>query len=120
MGWARMGYAKDAGRRAGAAGPADEDAAREAENQAEREAEREFVPDVTQLAVAAGAALLVGLLYLLLPDRLTVAAGSNAAWLKWAPLGLMATLLAPSLVAVFLLERRLPYRLARGLAFGQL
>jgi len=87
---------------------------------AEEEAEREVLPDALQLAVAAGAALLVGLLYLLLSDRLTVAVGVRAAWLKWLPLALEAALLSPSLVAVFLLQRKLPYKLARGLAFGQL
>lgn len=106
-------------RRAENAGPAEREAERE---EAEREeAERELVPDEMQLAVAAGGALLVGLLYLLLPDRLTVAeAARDFAWLKWVPLALEAALLAPPLVAVLLLQRRLPYKLARGLAFGLL
>jgi hypothetical protein len=80
---------------------------------AEAELEAELLPDATQLAVAAGAALISGALYLLMPVRLTP--GPN-----WLPLVLEFLLLAPSLVAIFFLERHLPYKVARGLALALL
>lgn len=83
----------------------------EAEEEAEQEAE--VLPDELQLAVAAGGALLVGLLYLILPPYLTP--GPN-----WITLVLEVVLLAPPLVAVFFVGRRLPYRVARGLALALL
>jgi hypothetical protein len=79
-------------------------------------AEEELLPDAVQLAVAAGGALLAGILYLLLPNRLVL----GSSWVKWLPLLFSALLLAPALIAVFLLQRRLPYRVARGLALGLL
>ncbi|HEX6818896.1 MAG TPA: hypothetical protein VF120_11010 [Ktedonobacterales bacterium] len=75
--------------------------------------EAELLPDATQLAVAAGGALLAGVLYLLMPERLLL--GPN-----WLPLVLESLLLAPSLVCVFFLDRHLPYRIARGLALALL
>jgi hypothetical protein len=79
----------------------------------EEEAEQEERPDAVQLAIAAAGALLVGLLYLTLPERVIVGP-------SWLPLVLESVLLAPPLVAVFLVRRRLPYRIARGLALGLL
>ncbi len=73
----------------------------------------EVLPDAVQLGVAAGGALLVGLLYLILPEH--VALKPN-----WLPLVLELALLGPPLVAVFFVERRLPYRVARGLALALL
>lgn len=73
----------------------------------------ELLPDAVQLGVAAGGALLVGLLYLILPEH--VALKPN-----WLPLVLELALLGPPLVAVSFLERRLPYRVARGLALALL
>jgi hypothetical protein len=87
------------------------EACEEVEEEVEKEAEEEVLPDAVQLAVAAGGALLVGVLYLLLPERITLKGLPSL-----LPLLLEAALLAPSLVAVFLLNRRLPYRIARGLA----
>jgi len=83
----------------------------EAGEKVEKEAEEELLPDAVQIGVAAGGALLVGVLYLLLPERITLSRLPS-----WLPLALEAVLLAPSLVAVFLLNRWLPYRIARGLA----
>lgn len=85
----------------------------EAELKAEVEQEKELLPDTAQLGIATGGALLVGLLYLILPERLALGP-------KWLPLVVELLLLAPPLVAVFFLGRRLPYRIARGLALGLL
>lgn len=87
------------------------EACEEVEEEVEKEVEEEVLPDAVQLGVAAGGALLVGVLYLLLPERITLSRLPS-----WLPLALEAVLLAPPLVAVFLLNRRLPYRIARGLA----
>lgn len=81
--------------------------------EAQEKLEAELLPDTVQLAIAAGGALLVGLLYLILPATLTP--GPN-----WLPLLLEAILLAPSLFTALLLESRLPYYLARGLALALL
>jgi hypothetical protein len=80
----------------------------EEQEQGEDEAE-ELLPDATQLAVAAGGAFLVGLLNLVLPERVVL--GPN-----WLLLALEILLLAPTLIAVFFLNRHLPYRIARTLA----
>jgi hypothetical protein len=86
---------------------------RKDEQEDKQEAKEELLPDAAQLAIAAGGALLVGLLYLLLPERLTLRP-------NWLPLVVEVALLAPSLVAVFFLDLRLPYRVARGLALALL
>lgn len=84
-----------------------------AELAAQEELEEELLPDATQLAVAAGGALLVGVLYLLLPREVSFEP-------RWLPLVLELLLLAPPMVAAFFLEGRLPYRVARGLALALL
>lgn len=85
----------------------------EASLKAEEELEEELLPDATQLAVAAGGALVAGALYLLIPAPLSL--GPN-----WLPLVLELLLIAPPMVAAFFLENRLPYAVARGLALALL
>src|SRR5690349_13796745 len=58
----------------------------------------EVRPDATQLAIAAGGALLVGLLYLILPESVTYGP-------KWLPLAVELLLVTPSLVAAVFLGR---------------
>jgi uncharacterized membrane protein len=69
----------------------------------------EIPPDIPQLVVASVAALFVGILYLVLPDKLIVGPG-------WLLLVIEVLLLAPSFIALIFWGRRLPYRVARGLA----
>lgn len=73
----------------------------------------ESLPDIEQLVVATLGALLIGVLFILLPEKLTV--GPN-----WLVLVLEVILLAPSLAAGVLARRHLPVRLARSLAIGLL
>ncbi len=70
-------------------------------------------PDIQQLLVAAAGALLVGVLYIALPEELSVGP-------KWSVLIIVAVLLAPSLVSGILLRRALPIRVARRLAQAQI
>ncbi|HEV2458575.1 MAG TPA: hypothetical protein VGS80_09435 [Ktedonobacterales bacterium] len=75
-----------------------------------REPERkDELPDLAQLVIATVGALMVGVLYIAMPQRLIV--GPN-----WLLLLLEALLLAPALVSVFFRQRPLPYRLGRTLA----
>lgn len=69
--------------------------------------------DIPQVIIAALGALLVGGLYLALPEKLTFGP-------TWLLLGVEALLLAPSLVSSFFLQRALPYPVARGLAVALL
>jgi uncharacterized membrane protein len=69
----------------------------------------EIPPDIPQLLVATGGALCVGVLYLVLPKQLIVGPG-------WLLLVIEVLLLAPAFIAVIFWGRRLPYRVARGLA----
>ncbi|MGO8947574.1 MAG: hypothetical protein ACLQUY_07905 [Ktedonobacterales bacterium] len=66
-------------------------------------------PDVPQLLVATAGALLVGILYLVLPTQLIVGP-------QWLLLAIETLLLAPPLIAVVFWRRHLPYRIARGQA----
>lgn len=70
-------------------------------------------PDIQQLLVAAAGALLVGVLYIALPEELSIGP-------KWSVLIIVAVLLAPSLVSGILLRRALPIRIARRLAQAQI
>jgi uncharacterized membrane protein len=87
--------------------------------QAQRKAQRaeriarlnEIPPDIPQLLVATVGALLVGILYLALPKQLIVGP-------VWLLLVIETLLLAPSFVAIAFWGRRLPYRVARGLALA--
>jgi len=68
------------------------------------------LPDLLQALVAAAGMLLIGALYLSLPDRLTVGP-------SWLPIAIEGLLVAPLILAIlFLLRRPLPYRLERTLA----
>ena len=67
-------------------------------------------PDIPQLAVATAGALLVGVLYLIMPPQLVVGP-------RWLLLVLEILLLAPPFVAFIFWGRHLPYRVARLLAF---
>ncbi|HEY7122922.1 MAG TPA: hypothetical protein VH540_03125 [Ktedonobacterales bacterium] len=78
-----------------------------------QEAKAEYIPDVWQIVVAAGGALLIGALYFILPDSLSIGP-------DWLLLVVEAVLLAPVIVAAAFLRRALPYRVARGLALGLL
>lgn len=78
-----------------------------------KQASEELLPDAFQLMVAAVGALLVGVLYIVLPERLTFGP-------SWLLLALEAALLAAPLIAVSFLRRTLPYRVARGLALALL
>ena len=71
----------------------------------------ELTPDVEQLVVATVGALLIGVLFIVLPEKLTVGP-------SWLLLVLETVLLAPSLASGLLARRHLPFRLARGLALS--
>lgn len=73
----------------------------------------EYIPDVAQIVVAAVGTLLIGALYFVLPESLSLGP-------DWLLLVVEAVLLAPVVVAAAFLRRALPYRLARGLALGLL
>src|ERR1043166_6807116 len=77
------------------------------------QSETERLPDAMQIGVAAVGTLLIGVLYLVLPDALTI--GPN-----WLLLTVEAVLLVPVVVAVAFQRRVLPYRIARGFALGLL
>ena len=64
--------------------------------------------DRAQLIVSAAGALLVGALYFVLPDHLSLGP-------RWALLVVVAVLLAPSFIGAFFVHRRLPIKLARTL-----
>ena len=70
----------------------------------------EIPPDIPQLVVATAGALLVGVLYLVMPPQLVVGP-------RWLLLVLEILLLAPPFVAFIFWGRYLPYRAARFLAF---
>ncbi|MGH2515354.1 MAG: hypothetical protein ACRDHP_06835 [Ktedonobacterales bacterium] len=69
-------------------------------------------PDIQQFLAGAGSTLFVGLLYLALPDDLSIGP-------RWLVLVIVAVLLAPSLIAALIWRRALPLRLARRLAQAQ-
>ena len=75
--------------------------------------DNEIIPDAAQLLVATVGALLIGVLYLVLPGQLTV--GPN-----WLLLVIEVVLLAVPIISAFFIRRLLPHRLARGLALGLL
>jgi hypothetical protein len=81
----------------------------------ERRRLEDLAPDTGQLMVAAVGALLVGVLYLALPDALSVGP-------SWLLLLVEAVLLAPILVETVILRRRrrLPYAVVRTLALALL
>lgn len=66
-----------------------------------------------QLLAAAAGALLVGVLYVALPEDLSVGP-------KWDVLVIVGVLLAPSLIVGVVLRRALPIRIARRLAQAQI
>ncbi|MBF6589656.1 MAG: hypothetical protein IVW57_03875 [Ktedonobacterales bacterium] len=66
-------------------------------------------PDEAQLVIAAGGALLVGVLYYALPEGLSLGP-------RWLLLVLVLVLLLPPLVVVVGMRTVLPFRVARGLA----
>jgi uncharacterized membrane protein len=69
----------------------------------------ELAPDIEQLVVATFGALLIGVLYIVLPTALTL--GPN-----WLLLVLEIILLAPTFIVGTVRRRHLPFRIARGLA----
>lgn len=71
----------------------------------------ELAPDIEQLLVATVGMLLIGVLFIILPERLTFGP-------KWLPLVLEAILLLPTLSAGLLRRRHLPFRIARSLAIS--
>lgn len=75
--------------------------------------ESERVQDRAQVLVATAGALLIGVLYLALPDELSLGP-------RWLLLVVEALLLAPVAIAGLLEERRLPFRVARSLALALL
>jgi hypothetical protein len=70
----------------------------------------EMPPDIPQLVVSAAGSLLVGVLYLVLPEQVTVGPG-------WLLLVLEVLLLSPPIIAAIFWGRHLPYPIARGVAF---
>lgn len=82
-------------------------------NEPARASEEELIPDAVQVGIAAVGALLIGVMYLVLPNTLTIGP-------DWLLLVVEAVLLAPVVVEVAFLRRMLPYRLTRGLALGLL
>lgn len=79
----------------------------------DKQISEELLPDTLQLVVATAGALLVGVLYIALPERLALVPA-------WLLLIIEAALLAAPLIAVGFLRRALPYRVARGLALALL
>ncbi len=77
------------------------------------QASEELLPDTVQLVIAWLGALLVGALYIVLPERLILGP-------SWLLLVLDAALLALPIIAAVFLRRALPYRVARGLAVALL
>ncbi len=75
--------------------------------------EAELIPDAMQIGLASIGALLIGVLYWVLPEKLTFGPG-------WLLLVLEAILLAPLLVVSAIMRRPLPYRVTRGLTVGLL
>lgn len=75
--------------------------------------DEDLLPDALQIGVATGGALLIGVLYWVLPEPLTIGPG-------WLLLVIEALLLAPVLIVGAILRRVMPYRMARGLALGLL
>jgi hypothetical protein len=73
----------------------------------------ELIPDAVQIGVAAVGALLIGVLYVVLPEGLTLGPG-------WLLLVVEAVLLAPLVLMSVILRRAMPHRVARGLAMGLL
>jgi hypothetical protein len=71
----------------------------------------EAVPDIEQLVVAAIGALLIGVLFIVLPAKLTVGP-------SWLLLVLEVLLLAPPLGVAMVTRRHLPFRIARSLALS--
>lgn len=69
-------------------------------------------PHTQQLLAGASSTLLVGLLYLALPENLSVGP-------RWLILVIVAALLSPSLAEMLIHRRRLPLRLAKRLAQAQ-
>lgn len=65
--------------------------------------------DAEQLALSSAGALLIGVLYFLLPDGISLGP-------SWALLVVVLVLLAPVLVSAFVLRRRFPLPMARPLA----
>jgi uncharacterized membrane protein len=74
--------------------------------------DEELLPDAVQIGIAAVGALLIGVLYVVLPERLTIGPG-------WLLLVIEAVLLGP-LVVLGAVLRRLPHSVARGLALALL
>jgi len=70
-------------------------------------------PDVVQLGIATGGALLVGLLYLALPSEIVLGP-------RWLPLVVEVGLLAPPIIALFTERGFLPHRWSRVLALALL
>jgi uncharacterized membrane protein len=70
----------------------------------------EMPPDIPQLVVSAVGALLVGVLYLVLPEQVIVGP-------RWLLLVLEILLLSPPIIAAIFWGRHLPYRVARIGAF---
>lgn len=77
-----------------------------------QEHEEHVKPDMQQVLAGVGSILLVGLLYLALPQDLSVGP-------RWLVLIVLVVLLAPFLVAELIVRRPLPYRLAQRLAQAQ-
>lgn len=73
----------------------------------------ERVLDRAQVIVAAAGSLLIGVLYLALPDELALGP-------RWLLLVVEAVLVAPVVVAGMIEERKLPFRVARSLAMALL
>ncbi|MGH2486992.1 MAG: hypothetical protein ACRDHE_13365, partial [Ktedonobacterales bacterium] len=90
------------------AGPSHSDRPQPQAQQLVRKIE-EVAPDIEQILVATVGALLIGVLYIVLPSVLTL--GPN-----WLLLVVEAILLAPTFVAGIVRRRHLPFRVARGLA----
>jgi hypothetical protein len=85
----------------------------EADARARTPPDDEELPDIEQFLAAMAAALLVGAIYLALPDNLTL----GPSWLLLVVVALLAT---PGPLFVLLVGRRLPYPMARGLALALL
>jgi uncharacterized membrane protein len=78
-----------------------------------RHVEKYMLPGIVQICIATGGALVVGVVYLILPGELAIKP-------NWLPLLAEGLLLAPPLLSLLFARRLLPFSVARSLALTAL